>query len=372
MVYILMFFNMSCVGLQETLLHGSLPTRPHLDSGPNSPINSTEAATLRPVSIRPAPKSQNSSASNSPPDSPPRNEDLAGADDILTLEWGGRSQPESTTSKTGIRVPPASSDRSPSNSPPTSPPKFSEQSSLMRWKRRSEPAANKTDYVLSQNVLCQSETSSPPYSPPPQSDSESPKQWDERSEVSSSSDPSESSDSTEGNKNGSVEVYRPPGSSLPPDLLTMSDDDDGSSGSSSRSEPDEEVDKEAAKHEHGMVETSASGSTLHNPSNSSSGQSSFEVPSSEPNEEPEDLNGSHQPSDAQFSPSAFGTAAEPVLLTILPQMDGSQKSIVGSEPNFIPSTDPPPPPPALESTDTPSAKGALAAAIAHHDWNMVR
>jgi len=148
----------------------------------------------------------------------------------------------------------------------------------------------------------------------------------------------------------------------------MSEDGDSSSGSSSKSESDEEVDN-ATEHEHGMVQTSTSGSLLENPSNPSADKSSLEVPSSEANISI----GSYEPSDTQFRPSTLETSAGPELPVSLSQMDSIQNSTVASETNLIPNTDPPPPPPAaLGSTNIPATKDALAAAIAHHDWNMVR
>ncbi|KAG0609588.1 hypothetical protein M758_8G195800 [Ceratodon purpureus] len=352
---------------EETALHVSPPTSPLLNSGPTNPLHSTEVAALRPVSILSGLKSQNSSASNSPPESPPRKEYLPEDDRGLCLELRGRSKSDSTF-KTGIKLPLGSPDRSPSNSPPTSPPKFSDQASSLRWRKRSGPASTKPDFSLPPNLVPRSETSSPPCSPPPQSDS--PKQWDERSEVSSSSNSSDSSDLAQGNQNGAAGVYRLSDSPLPLDSPTMSEEGDRSSGSSSRSESDVE-DNDAAGYEDGIVQSSTAELALEKPSHSSSDKPQFEVLSSVPRSS----NDGYEPSEAQFSSSTFESSTGPVLSNSPSQEISIQQATLGNRRNLLsnPETfEPPPPPPAPGSADTPTTKDALAAAIAHHDWNMMK
>ena len=161
-----------------------------------------------------------------------------------------------------------------------------------------------------------------------------------------------------------MEVYRLPDSPLPPDSPRISDEGDHLPGSSSRLVSAEEDDN-APDHEHEMAETTTAISAFQYPPDSLSDKSSFA---------PEDSYDSHQPSDAQLRLSTFEPPTESVLPDSLSQVDISQESAFQSQrdPNPIMEAHKPPTlPPVPGATDIPTTD-AVAAAIAHHDWNMVR
>lgn len=328
-------------------MQASQLTSPPLELGPTSPLHSLEATTFRPIPVTTSDlELQNSSASNSPPDTPPG-------------KRTGRSRPE-LPSQTEIRVPPASSGRSASNSPPTSPPNFLDHASSLRWQGR---ASIQPDFSLPPNLVCRSETSSPPCSPPPPSDLESPKQWDEMSEVSIRSDSSASTEQTR-NEAANVEVYRLPDSPLPPDSPTSEE-----SEPSSRRVSDEEGDI-SPHQEHEVAGTATERSDSQPLSNSASEKLSSEALSSGLKVSSD----GDQPNETQFRSSTLESSTECVVLDSLSQVDNSQQSSFESRTNLNHTNEAheaPPLPLAPGSTATPT-QDTLAAAIAHHDWNMVR
>lgn len=400
--------------------------------GPSSALHSQEATTLRPIPVKtPDLKSQKSSASNSPADTPPRKSSIAAKDEEApTLEWTGRSRPESP-SKSEIRVP---SGRSASNSPPTSPPKFLDQASSLRWRGRSDPASFQPNFSLPPNLVCRSETSSPPCSPPPPSDLESPKQWDEVSEVSTSSDSSERSAEEAVN----VEVYRFPDSRLPPDSPAMSEEGDGLSNRASDEEddrlsqgaPGEEGDrlsKRASDDDADRLTKRASDEEADRLSKRESDEEDDHLSKRAPDEEDNHLSkrasdeegdrsanresdeedvathqeqemaepatersgsqlpseklssealssatdGSydgHPPSDTVSKSSTIENTTESISSDT--QVASRQPSNLVSQTNTNEAHEAPPLPPLPGSTDTPP--DALAAAKAHHDWNMMK